>query len=85
MEITAEVVKQLRDATGAGMMDCKKALVKANGDFAQAEKLTNGLPPSPTSGRATNMSFIHVAKDKAGRLKLIARPTRARNQDHCLR
>jgi elongation factor Ts len=32
MNITAEAVKQLRERTGAGMMECKKALVEANGD-----------------------------------------------------
>src|SRR5712692_2784134 len=37
MEITAAMVKQLRDKTGAGFMECKSALVEANGDMAQAE------------------------------------------------
>jgi elongation factor Ts len=36
-EINAQLVKQLRDRTGAGMMECKKALVEANGDLAEAE------------------------------------------------
>ncbi len=36
-EISAQLVKQLRDRTGAGMMECKKALVEANGDIAEAE------------------------------------------------
>ena len=36
MEITATMVKELRDKTGAGMMDAKKALVEANGDFETA-------------------------------------------------
>lgn len=36
VEISASAVKQLRDTTGAGMMDCKKALTEANGDFEQA-------------------------------------------------
>jgi elongation factor Ts len=36
-EITAAMVKQLRDKTGAGFMECKSALVEANGDMAQAE------------------------------------------------
>lgn len=37
--ISAADVKKLRDVTGAGMMDCKKALTQADGDFAQAEKI----------------------------------------------
>nr|MDE5832722.1 translation elongation factor Ts [Desulfovibrio sp.] len=36
MAITAAMVKDLRDKTGAGMMDCKKALVEANGDMEKA-------------------------------------------------
>ncbi len=36
-EISAQLVKQLRDLTGAGMMECKKALVEANGDFEEAQ------------------------------------------------
>ena len=36
--ITAQAVKQLRDMTGAGMMDCKKALVETNGDMDEAVK-----------------------------------------------
>ncbi|MDE6223995.1 MAG: elongation factor Ts, partial [Alphaproteobacteria bacterium] len=35
-EITAGLVKDLRERTGAGMMDCKKALVEANGDIEVA-------------------------------------------------
>jgi elongation factor Ts len=38
-EITAADVKRLREATGAGMMDCKRALVDADGDFAAAAAL----------------------------------------------
>lgn len=35
--VSAELVKQLREKTGAGMMDCKKALTETNGDMAAAE------------------------------------------------
>lgn len=37
MEISAKMVKELRDQTGSGMMDCKKALVEANGDIEKAK------------------------------------------------
>ena len=37
--VTAEMVKELREATGAGMMDCKKALTDANGDMTKAAEL----------------------------------------------
>src|SRR5262245_60223693 len=36
MEISANLVKELREKTGAGMMDCKNALVEATGDMEQA-------------------------------------------------
>ncbi len=36
MEITASMVKDLREASGAGMMDCKKALSETNGDMDAA-------------------------------------------------
>lgn len=39
MSISAQDVKKLRDATGVGMMDCKKALEEANGDFDEAVDL----------------------------------------------
>ena len=35
-EITAALVKELREKSGAGMMDCKKALTETNGDLEQA-------------------------------------------------
>ena len=35
-DITAALVKELRERTGAGMMDCKKALVESNGDIELA-------------------------------------------------
>ncbi len=57
MAISAKIVKELRDATGAGMMDCKKALVESNGDFAKAEKILKemGLAAvAKRAGRATN-------------------------------
>lgn len=39
MEINAKMVKELRDKTGAGIMDCKSALVEANGDVEEAIKI----------------------------------------------
>ncbi len=38
-EVTAGMVKELREATGLGMMECKKALVETNGDAKAAEEL----------------------------------------------
>src|SRR4029453_6515051 len=39
MAVTAEAVKTLRERTGAGMMECKKALVETNGDLDAATEL----------------------------------------------
>lgn len=36
MAVTAQMVKELREKTGAGMMDCKKALTETNGDMDKA-------------------------------------------------
>jgi len=36
MEITTDMIKELRTATGAGVLDCRKALQQANGDFEKA-------------------------------------------------
>ena len=36
MAFTAKDVKELRERTGCGMMDCKKALTESNGDFEKA-------------------------------------------------
>ncbi len=38
-EVSATLVKELREKTGAGMMDCKKALAETGGDVAKAEEL----------------------------------------------
>lgn len=39
MAITAQMVKELRESTGAGMMDCKKALQEAEGNMERAEDI----------------------------------------------
>lgn len=60
-EITAALVKQLRDKTGAGMMECKKALTEANGDLAEAEVILRkrGIASaSKKSARATQQGVI---------------------------
>jgi len=38
-EVSANQVKELREKTGAGMMDCKKALAEAGGDFAKGAEV----------------------------------------------
>ncbi|MDR0387307.1 MAG: translation elongation factor Ts [Treponema sp.] len=72
MGISAEDVKKLREKTGAGMMECKNALVETGGDFAGAEKLLKekGLAAvEKRSGRATNEGKVFVTiKDRAAAL-----------------
>ncbi|MDX9783554.1 MAG: translation elongation factor Ts [Spirochaetia bacterium] len=65
MDIKATDIKTLREKTGAGMMDCKKALVEAEGDFAAAEKLLRewGMAGvEKRSGRATNEGRVFVVE-----------------------
>ncbi|MBN2534057.1 MAG: translation elongation factor Ts [Spirochaetales bacterium] len=66
MEIKASMVKELREITGAGMMECKKALVQADGDFAKAEKILKELglaAAKKRDGRATNEGRIFSRLD----------------------
>lgn len=61
MEITAALVKQLRDATGAGMMECKAALTEAKGNIDEATTILRkrGLAQATKkAGRSTNEGLI---------------------------
>ncbi len=67
MQITSEVVKKLRDKTGVGMMDCKKALEETGGDFEKAVEILRkkGIDvANKRSGRqasqGTVASYIHM-------------------------
>lgn len=67
MEITAQLVKDLREKTGLGMMDCKKALVESEGDLEKAVELLRkkgALKAAKREGRATTEgrigSYIHT-------------------------
>ncbi|MEA1968498.1 MAG: translation elongation factor Ts [Thermodesulfobacteriota bacterium] len=71
-DITAAMVKELRDQTGSGMMDCKRALTETDGDIAKALDFLRkkGLAKAQKrAGRATSegvvFSYIH-AGDKLG-------------------
>src|SRR3989338_3323272 len=68
--ISANQVKELREKTGAGMMDCKKALSESGGDFEKALdflKRQGVLKAAKKSGRQTNEGLIMEALDKEGR------------------
>lgn len=71
-EISAQLVKQLREKTGAGMMECKSALVEAKGDLGEAEVVLRkrGLASAAKkAARSTRQGLIGVqisADGKAG-------------------
>ncbi|MCA1707238.1 MAG: translation elongation factor Ts [Actinobacteria bacterium] len=61
-EINAKDVKALRDATGAGMMDCKKALAETNGDLEAAKRLLRekGLADAAKrTGRSASEGIVY--------------------------
>ena len=87
MEIKALDVKKLREMTGAGMMDCKKALTQAEGDFKKAEKILKELglaAAAKRGGRATNEGRVFtVISGKKGGIMEVSCETDfvARNDD----
>jgi elongation factor Ts len=65
-EITAQLVKQLRERTGAGMMECKSALTEAQGDLVEAETVLRKRGIASAAKKATRAtrqgliaSYIH--------------------------
>lgn len=70
-EITAQLVKDLRERTGAGMMECKSALKEANGDLAEAEIVLRkrGIASAgKKSSRATQQGLIGCYIHHGGQL-----------------
>ena len=66
-EVSATLVKELREKTGAGMMDCKKALTETVGDFNKAEELLRKKGLAAAASKATRVasegavaSYIHM-------------------------
>lgn len=71
MEITSQMVKELRDKTNAGMMDCKKALTETKGDMEKAIDLLRqkGLAVAQKrAGRATSEGVIETYIHAGGKL-----------------
>ena len=72
MAITASIVKELREMTGAGMMDCKKALNETNGDMdaaveylrkngqAKAEKKAGRIAAEGIVKTVVTVSYTHL-------------------------
>ena len=62
-EISASLVKELRERTGMGMMDCKQALIETNGDITQAiEELrkSSGIKASKKAGRSAADGILQI-------------------------
>ena len=71
MEITAALVKDLRERTGAGMMECKKALQEAKGDIGEAEVVLRKRGISSAgkkAGRVTKQGLIGTYIHAGGQL-----------------
>ena len=76
MAITATQVKELREQTGAGMMDCKKALTETNGDFDAAAKLLKEKGLAAVAKRAERVTsegriFIRQNGNKIAVVELV--------------
>ena len=70
MQITALMVKELRDRTGAGMMDCKRALTEADGDLEKAielMRLSGQAKADKKAGRTTAEGVVAIRTDGSGR------------------
>ena len=73
-EVTAKLVKELRDMTGAGMMDCKKALVEAEADLDKAVEILRekGLSKAAKkAGRIAAMGLVRTAFSEDGKTAAI--------------
>ena len=70
MQISAAMVKELRERTGAGMMDCKRALTEADGDLDKAVgimRLSGQAKADRKAGRITAEGVVAIAMDDTGR------------------
>jgi elongation factor Ts len=73
-EVTAKLVKELREMTGAGMMDCKKALVEVEGDLDKAVEVLRekGLSKAAKkAGRIAAMGLVRTAVSEDGKTAAI--------------
>ncbi|BAJ65128.1 elongation factor Ts [Anaerolinea thermophila UNI-1] len=74
MAITTEMIKQLRDATGAGILDCRKALEQSNGDYEKAVDYLRekGLAQAAKrSDRTASEGVIEVYSHGNGRVAVV--------------
>ena len=62
--VTAQDVKELRDMTGCGMMDCKRALVEADGNRDEAVKILREMGLAKSAKKAGRIAAEGVVKAK---------------------
>jgi elongation factor Ts len=71
MEITTEMIKELRDATGAGILDCRKALTEAKGDFDKAVDFLREkgvATAAKRAGRTASQGVVELYSHGEGRV-----------------
>ncbi|MCH8186835.1 MAG: translation elongation factor Ts [Chloroflexi bacterium] len=74
MDVSVEAIKELREQTGAGIMDCKRALQESKGDLARAEEILRergGASAAKKASRATNQGVVESYIHSGGRIGAI--------------
>ena len=74
MDVSVEAIKELRERTGAGIMDCKRALQESNGDLAKAEEILRDqgiASAAKKASRATNQGVVESYIHSGGRIGAI--------------
>ena len=85
MNITADAVKQLRERTGAGMMECKKALVETKGDLDAAAELMRKQGLAKADKKATRVAAEGVDRGREVRRRPCGRHGRGQLRDRLRR
>ena len=74
MDVSVEAIKELRERTGAGIMDCKRALQESDGDLAKAEEFLRAqgiASAAKKASRATNQGVVESYIHSGGRIGAI--------------
>jgi elongation factor Ts len=74
MEVSATMVKELREKTGVGMMKCKQALIEAGGDLTEAEKhlrKQGEAAAAKKAGRVTGEGLVHSYIHTGGKIGVL--------------
>ena len=74
MEVSVEAIKALREETGAGVMDCKRALEQSEGDLAKAHEILKDIGAASAAkkaSRATNEGIVESYIHSGGRIGVL--------------